>query len=88
MLGYITENIAIERAVFIFKKVAECRVTQIRSRGVVLSYTNARKKRFQSAVPACILKKNFWDGVPSQKYSWLLVYRIAASDSSRWTDTL
>jgi hypothetical protein len=33
-----------------------------------VSYTSARKKRFQNAVLACILlRKNFQNDVPSQK---------------------
>jgi hypothetical protein len=38
-------------------------------RGGGVSYIDDRKKRFRNAVPVCVLlRKNFRNGVPSQKY--------------------
>jgi hypothetical protein len=38
-------------------------------RGEGVTYIGARKKRFQNAIPACILlRKNFKNDIPSQKY--------------------
>jgi hypothetical protein len=37
--------------------------------GEVLVDVDARKEMFQNAVPACVLlRKNFWNSVPLQKY--------------------
>jgi hypothetical protein len=42
-----------------------------------------RKKGFQNTVPACIiLRKNFQNGVPSQKYNCLLMQYILHSHCS------
>jgi hypothetical protein len=38
-------------------------------RGSGVSYINARKERFWNTNPDCILlRKNFWNGIPTQKY--------------------
>jgi hypothetical protein len=53
-----------------------------RGRGV--RYIDARKKRFRNGIPACARsRKNFWNGVPSQKYPWFqssLAWILTASD--------
>jgi hypothetical protein len=37
-----------------------------------VSYISARKKKFRDTVAACaLLRKNFRNGFPSQKYPWL-----------------
>jgi hypothetical protein len=39
-----------------------------------VSCIDVREKRFQNTVPACVLlRRNFWNGIPSEKYPWLLV---------------
>jgi hypothetical protein len=40
-------------------------------RGGGVSYIDARKKRFQNAVPACVLvRKNFRTAYRRKKYAW------------------
>jgi hypothetical protein len=52
-----------------------------------VSYTNARKERFQTAVPVCILRKNFQNSVLAQKYPCWHVFHCkvdnVVSSSSR-----
>jgi hypothetical protein len=53
--------------VFLLRRVPQHKeLTKIQSERGAVSYTNAREKRFQNAVSACILlKKNFSNSIPS-----------------------
>jgi hypothetical protein len=61
--------------VFLYKKVLECKEwPKIRLKRGGVSHTNAMKKRFQNAVPACVLlRKNLQSGIPSQEYPCVCV---------------
>jgi hypothetical protein len=57
--------VAVPSAIFIWKKVLECKERpKIRLERGGVSYTNARKKGFWNAIMACVLlRKNFQNGV-------------------------
>jgi hypothetical protein len=65
----------VSSAIFVKKeKVPECIEWPKIWSETGVSYTDPRKRRFWNAVPGCfLLRKNFWNGVSSQKYPRLFL---------------